>query len=944
MRCPQLYPLLLLFLVSAALAQRPALLPVLINDKYGYCDANGVVVIAPQFDQAGHFSNELLTSAYPKPTLDFWYAPVSKGAFVDWIDIQGRSILPIDSITRIECTPLNQQLFSLAVYRPAWGTQWPQVALVDPDFRVLRPFEWVQYESVNYYFNFNYGSNFAFRKSVESRYNRQGIINARGETLVEPNFETVSNLYKNRFFASLPGKGWKIYERPDKVIDTLPYTPASGIRHGLIAVSRFRDDVATPGMYYGLVDINGKLAAPLVYQSLKPYDHGIAFGKRPDGGWDVLDSLGKLRLAIREPLGFAASQDHFFVSQDSGRWQGYDYKFRPFLSSNLAGPPVFFQEKGQVVYGVKIGEDSVFVDVKGRELGRHHYEYTIPISQKPLENLYRVSYQGKWGLAKKTARFQFREIITPQFKDAQFPIQDDLIVVKNGQKYGVMDVNGKQILPCEWDAISFKTAYEKVRPGWIYVERNKRKGAFHKDGSEAMPCVFQYFDQPIILNGHRIWLDTMAGVTYLYNDQGYSKTLDTSYHFLMEEMQTWRVQYRYMLVEKDHKFGLMDFNFQWVFKPAYYDCGFSSDGKYLSSGDSSGWTLWDAVSRKKLASAHGSIDFNQNEPSTIFATIDTVQYGIWLASAGKFIYRYHPMEPFSDGLTRIYDKGKIGFMNQEAQIVIPPQFSKVEPFAYQTAVVTQDSLAGVIDTLGRTLIPFQYFDIKRLKGNCFRVQKVKEGQYDLLNEQCQTIVTNVFSIDTLADDKFFIWSRGGTIASDFSGGLIVDASGKVYVEDVEQVFYSKSGVAYMKDGQYREAGIGEGEPLKLITTLGKTNQMPDGLLWVGIVCYETYNDAFRIQGLIKQDGTPVIPVARHYIEHIPATGNYLVANDQNFMALFDRSGHQLSEFKYRNSIQYDYTSGFYFESQKDPSDANTLVESWLNSSWEPIGIKRKWHH
>ena len=52
--------------------------------------------------------------------------------------------------------------------------------------------------------------------------------------------------------------------------------------------------------------------------------------------------------------------------------------------------------------------------------------------------------------------------------------------------------------------------------------------------------------------------------------------------------------------------------------------------------------------------------------------------------------------------------GKWGFINEQAQIVIPPQYDSVQAFNEGLAAVMQNDQWGYIDTIGKQVIPCKY--------------------------------------------------------------------------------------------------------------------------------------------------------------------------------------------------------------------------------------------
>jgi len=244
-----IYLFAFLFITSNGIAQQPLLLPILAGEKWGYCDTNGMVIIPAEFDQAEYFTNKVQN----QKQVNFWYALVRKGNYVNWLNAEGRTLFSFDSIRAIECHSLNENLWALSLSFSSPTHGFERVALINKNMDFIRPFEVARYISNSFVFDF--GENFLMEKYVEGKHGCNGIINAKGEVLIEPQYVNISNLWQNKYIA-LPFKSnkWLFYEMPGKVIDTLHYYPLTGIYDGLMGVYEYRPGIA--GQSCGFVNAN----------------------------------------------------------------------------------------------------------------------------------------------------------------------------------------------------------------------------------------------------------------------------------------------------------------------------------------------------------------------------------------------------------------------------------------------------------------------------------------------------------------------------------------------------------------------------------------------------------------------------------------------------------------------------------------------------------------
>ncbi len=90
---------------------------------------------------------------------------------------------------------------------------------------------------------------------------------------------------------------------------------------------------------------------------------------------------------------------------------------------------------------------------------------------------------------------------------------------------------------------------------------------------------------------------------------------------------------------------------------------------------------------------------------------------------------------YSEGLRRIVDNGKIGFINQKNQIIIAPQYDFAQPFKNGYSIIAKDvqyvkdgehtyvksSQWGLIDKKGELILPMKYKSIGKIENGKVKV-------------------------------------------------------------------------------------------------------------------------------------------------------------------------------------------------------------------------------
>lgn len=945
---------------TCCFSQQPLLIPCPIGEKWGYCDTNGVLIIPADFDHAGYFTQKDYNNPYP---LDFWYAPVRSGSSNNWIDATGKKMFPYYLIDNIECEPLNKNLRILTL--TITGQSARKSALVDNNLKIIRPFEdaapnysdkfgqdkWVNlerqnnyyYESPTFWNTTDFGENILIRKIYENK-EYQVICGPDGQTLVNPKFVQVSNLYENNFLALPPHSDqWFVYSLPEKIIDTFRFHPKTGISDGLVgACSNENGDC-------GFVNLAGKIVVPFRYKVIYGFKRGIALGQRADGLWDLLDTKGKTRFSFQKMEDIVPFPNHFFLRKDSVYWEGYDYKFKRFRQDSLQGPPLGLLREGEKCYRFKIDEDSVFLDLKGNELGRHSYDYINRVHMtsfnRPMTNfanLFYVRQKGKYGLVSRVGAFHFKEIAAPIF-DQLAGFRDGYCSASIDGKWGVLDTLGQVIIPCKWDKAEFVYDYHNPDSSRFKVEQNKRIGICDLKGNQLVPCVLQRYSHPINLEGTKIWLDSLHEITYLCDGKGACKTFDSTYHFIYPFSEDFEWQFNRqaplkpaLKVEKGDKKGLLSATGEWIVPPLYYDCDITQDGKYVFFFDTSGYSLSERHTGKLLFNEKGRfrILFEGNDIFKFAVTNNQVEYSIWHPQ--KQVFMKPPFQisttrgGFRDGMLPYYENYKIGFLDENMTVVIPAQFDAAASFQEGVSIVNKGGRVGVIDKTGHVRIPIQNEQVRRLQGNCLIVQKDSLGTWDLVNAAFETIYSGSSYFDTLPNNNFIIWS------SPLRPGKrkLLDGTGKIIIPEADFIYRCTTGLAYLNNGVYFEHGVSPDQPLKAVFEMAKTYPINDTLLLISIpTTFDPYENL--AYGVIKKDSTQVIPISKHhYPQYLKESADFLVSDATRKYAFFDIQGRQKTPYQFDYSPEFDPRAPFcYFITIG-------YTQTWITHSGRVICQKR----
>ncbi len=263
------------------------------------------------------------------------------------------------------------------------------------------------------------------------------------------------------------------------------------------------------------------------------------------------------------------------------------------------------------------------------------------------------------------------KVILKDYDDLQL-WNEELMSFKVEELWGLIDKNGAQVAAAEYESLeSFKS--------FILVQKNQQKGLLNENGKVILPCIasdLKILYQNLILykeqgnwgiKNHRgdaivepsynsfreitPYLivfqreNELAAFSLLTNKLVSAKAIESFEPFSKE----------YLLVKKENKYGLIHLNNNWVITPKYNEIlAFTND--LLRCKSEQGW---------------GIIDYQ-----------------------GRIILKneFDYIAPVQQGISIIKKNGKYGILNATAQLILPPQYEKIEVNKLQIKAFKQGNL------------------------------------------------------------------------------------------------------------------------------------------------------------------------------------------------------------------------------------------------------------
>lgn len=243
----------------------PSLFPVRIEDKFGYIDKKGKLVVKPQFAGGSRFSQGLAA------------VQLQKAGRVGFIDETGTLVIP----TQFDLADPFSEGYAAVMKNHKWG-------YIDRTGQVVIPIEFDAAEAFA-------GGAAAVAKTQTTQVTTFFYINRNGEPLLDRTSQFESALPFGEGLAAVRSLGqfYRFIDPSGKTVippQTPPYIAAGVFSDGLAAVNVH----SLEGMRWGYVGKDGKLAIRAHFINALPFSDGLAGVQLIGGKWGFINTKGSM--------------------------------------------------------------------------------------------------------------------------------------------------------------------------------------------------------------------------------------------------------------------------------------------------------------------------------------------------------------------------------------------------------------------------------------------------------------------------------------------------------------------------------------------------------------------------------------------------------------------------------------------------------------------------
>lgn len=336
---------------------------------------------------------------------------------------------------------------------------------------------------------------------------------------------------------------------------------------------------------------------------------------------------------------------------------------------------------------------------------------------------YRIKENGKWGLLGPN-----REVWVPvQYDQLNYVSKryQPYISIQLGNKYGVLNPKGETILAAEYDDILFDGYRYKVKKG-------EKWGLYDSKGKELMPTCFDAIEDHAFVNQMRVRIGNKWAVYNWVKDNPCA--LGISY----DDIDYFS---KYFVVREGSKFGLLDIDAKEIL-PIEYDYMAPFFLKYLNTvivGQNKKVGLFriDSVGKKhvEVPIEYDDIWIDENNFKLKVRSGDRIDY--YFVDQTLFDLAYNDVQYYEDiNRVMVKKKGKWGMMTPEGEEMIPVAYDKIHVMNANQFMVQKKGKWGLLNGRGREMIPVLYdeFDYRPdkdiffvNKGGNWGIVSIKKG-------------------------------------------------------------------------------------------------------------------------------------------------------------------------------------------------------------------------
>lgn len=695
---------------------------------WGFINSQGEQVIDFQFEKAFSFSQGL--------------ALVKKNGMYGYIDKTGKTIIPFEY--------LEGKDFHANFARVQKTDKWTYIDVKGNEFS----------EKYDYVLDFSENIGLIFKQ------NKWGAVNEQGKMVIPCMYDRIYP-FKEGFAAAMKDGKMGYLNKNGEVALPFEYDLCDDFEKGQAIVRKngLYGTINTSGIAqipfsfeeidiqngtltqieiqerWGYIDAEGNTQIPFIYEAISPFYNGRARAMF-NGKYGFIDKKGHLVIPA-------------IYTEASDFKEGYAY-----IKVEIAQPN-----------GEGAASRYNFIDTTGTRLTDKLYLSGQPFFENGMTVVEKES--GAWLLTNKG-----KEIRMPIQYDIVFPYKSEAAIVKLTRKYGLIDKQAKEILPCEYDYVGdFAEGFFRVFVGEIPDE---------EDDVRLKPQTFRGKWGFVDAKGELLIKPDYQYVTPFQN--GFAKVQKEGKWGMIDNTGKLVVpcSYKQLLnvaeglarFKENRKFGAVNPVGRVIIPPNYSELWEPREGLIVAAFNEK-YGFLDLNGKTAIPFDYEEVLYFSEGKAAV------MKQGKWgfIDKAGKEIiaFKYDEVTPFNNGIAKVSIAQKYGCINEKGLEIIPIIYTDISPFYQGVAKVNKDNYFQLINDKGKGLTQWAIdYETSRNSENVLTMHEGLVGAKTAThsgyeNEKQEEIIPVIYErVDNFESNTILVNDKGYSFIIDSKGRYLTN--------------------------------------------------------------------------------------------------------------------------------------------------------------------------
>lgn len=414
------------------------------------------------------------------------------------------------------------------------------------------------------------------------------------------------------------------------------------------------------GGLYGLLDFDGNKITENIYNSITNIDYKEGnLRVEQNGSYGVINIKGT---TILEPEYDAIMADGYYEEETKYEKAGFVLRIVTDDGYRFG----YADRTGKIVLDTLYNEISRLTEIEGEDV------YLV------------TSSNGRYGLYKNN-----KEVLANEYTSISFDPNNNLLVVQKDQTQGVVDLEGNNIVPIDYDSIIIGGKY-------IDAQKGEETVVFDSEGNNLDTDIVSY--------------NQVSDLAIVIDKNNNYNIVDSSGNKKLRENYTY-IEYfnnNYFIVTKDGKTGVIDGNGNIIINLEY-----------------------DAIQAIDGTNVLQAIVTNENRTDIIDSNMN-IHEGIVNANVLK-----------KDNYIKVYSETEMKYYDFNGnEITYKSLFPNNSVYASQS-----NGKWGLVDNNGTVVVPYEYDMVTEQNGNIAGVKK--DGVWQVVNTSGQIVSDNQYNLSWL---------------------------------------------------------------------------------------------------------------------------------------------------------------------------------------------------